>query len=238
MSDSGPETDVRQIEKRTAALSGRRPFACIGRRSHESFSLSCSIRSFSAFNIQNQTIPVCTQPPYYPPFALEVPAATAAGIFHFRRAAAPSCRFPVVFPSPSGCFPAAFRLSFRHPLVAFPLPFHRRPACFSCDFRLPFRRLPVASPPLSGCHSDTFRLSSRLPSRRRPVAAFLNLCRRFRDADIVRPRPFPGNPVARQNKLPGNPFGFPAECSGQPVSRPAGNPTKSSSPNPDCCIPR
>lgn len=168
-------------------------------------------------------VPVCTQPPYYPPFALEVPAATAAGIFHFRRAAAPSCRFPVVF---------------RRLLVAFPLPFHRRPACFSCDFRLPFRRLPVASPPLSGCHSDTFRLSSRLPSRRRPVAAFLNLCRRFRDADIVRPRPFSGNPVARQNKLPGKPFGFPAECSGQPVSRPAGNPTKSSSPNPDCCIPR
>lgn len=183
MSDSGPETDVRQIEKRTAALSGRRPFACIGRRSHESFSLSCSIRSFSAFNIQNQTIPVCTQPPYYPPFALEVPAATAAGIFHFRRVAAPFCRFSVVF---------------RRLLVAFPLPFHRRPACFSCDFRLPFRRLPVASPPLSGCHSDTFRLSSRLPSRRRPVAAFLNLCRRFRDADIVRPRPFSGNPVARQ----------------------------------------
>ena len=223
MSDSGPETDVRQIEKRTAALSGRRPFACICRRSHESFSLSCSIRSFSAFNIQNQTIPVCTQPPYYPPFALEVPAATAAGIFHFRRAAAPFCRFPVVF---------------RRLLVAFPLPFHRRPACFSCDFRLPFRRLPVASPPLSGCHSDTFWLSSRLPSRRRPVAAFLNLCRRFRDADIVRPRPFSGNPVARQNKLPGKPFGFPAECSGQPVSRSAGNPTKSSSPNPDCCIPR
>ena len=179
-------------------------------------------------------VPVCTQPPYYPPFALEVPAATAAGIFHFRRAA-PFCRFPVVFPSPSGCFPAAFRLSFRHPLVAFPLPFHRRPACFSCDFRLPFRRLPVASPPLSGCHSDTFRLSSRLPSRRCPVAAFLNLCRRFRDADIVT---FSGNPVARQNKLPGKPFGFPAECSGQPDSRPAGDPTKSSSPNPDCCIPR
>lgn len=168
-------------------------------------------------------VPVCTQPPYYPPFALEVPAATAAGIFHFRRAAAPSCRFPVVF---------------RRLLVAFPLPFHRRPACFSCDFRLPFRRLPVASPPLSGCHSDTFRLSSRLSFRRRPVAAFLNLCRRFRDADIVRPRPFSGNPVARQNKLPGKPFGFPAECSGQPVSRSAGNPTKSSSPNPDCCIPR
>ena len=168
-------------------------------------------------------VPVCTQPPYYPPFALEVPAATAAGIFHFRRAAAPSCRFPVVF---------------RRLLVAFPLPFHRRPACFSCDFRLPFRRLPVASPPLSGCHSDTFWLSSRLPSRRRPVAAFLNLCRRFRDADIVRPRPFSGNPVARQNRLPGRPFGFPAECSGQPVSRPAGAPTKSSSPNPDCCIPR
>lgn len=168
-------------------------------------------------------VPVCTQPPYYPPFALEVPAATAAGIFHFRRAAAPFCRFPVVF---------------RRLLVAFPLPFHRRPACFSCDFRLPFRRLPVASPPLSGCHSDTFWLSSRLPSRRRPVAAFLNLCRRFRDADIVRPRPFSGNPVARQNKLPGKPFGFPAECSGQPVSRSAGNPTKSSSPNPDCCIPR
>ena len=150
------------------------------------------------------------------------------------RAAAPSCRFPVVFPSPSGCFPAAFRLSFRHLLVAFPLPFHRRPACFSCDFRLPFRRLPVASPPLSGCHSATFWS----PSRRRPVAAFLNLCRRFRDADIVRPRPFSGNPVARQNKLPGKPFGFPAECSGQPDSRPAGDPTKSSSPNPDCCIPR
>ena len=168
-------------------------------------------------------VPVCTQPPYYPPFALEVPAATAAGIFHFRRAAAPFCRFPVVF---------------RRLLVAFPLPFHRRPACFSCDFRLPFRRLPVASPPLSGCHSDTFWLSSRLPSRRRPVAAFLNLCRRFRDADIVRPRPFSGNPVARQNRLPGRPFGFPAECSGQPVSRPAGAPTKSSSPNPDCCIPR
>ena len=156
-------------------------------------------------------VPVCTQPPYYPPFALEVPAATAAGIFHFRRAAAPSCRFPVVFPSPSGCFPAAFRLSFRHLLVAFPLPFHRRPACFSCDFRLPFRRLPVASPPLSGCHSATFWS----PSRRRPVAAFLNLCRRFRAADIVRPRPFSGNPVFRQNRLPGRPFGFPAECSGQ-----------------------
>lgn len=92
-------------------------------------------------------VPVCTQPPYYPPFALEVPAATAAGIFHFRRAAAPSCRFPVVFPSPSGCFP----------------------------------------PPLSGYHSGSFWS----PSRRRPVAAFLNLCRRFRDADIVRPRPFP-----------------------------------------------
>lgn len=164
-------------------------------------------------------VPVCTQPPYYPPFALEVPAATAAGIFHFRRAAAPFCRFPVVF---------------RRLLVAFPLPFHRRPACFSCDFRLPFRRLPVASPPLSGCHSATFWS----PSRRRPVAAFLNLCRQFRDADIVRPRPFSGNPVARQNKLPGNSFGFPAECSGQPVSRPAGNPTKSSSPNPNCCIPR
>ena len=154
-------------------------------------------------------VPVCTQPPYsvsythltlptkapyYPPFALEVPAATAAGIFHFRRAAAPSCRFPVVFPSPSGCFP----------------------------------------PPLSGYHSGSFWS----PSRRRPVAAFLNLCRRFRDADIVRPRPFSGNPVARQNRLPGRPFGFPAECSGQPVSRPAGAPTKSSSPNPDCCIPR
>ena len=139
-------------------------------------------------------VPVCTQPPYYPPFALEVPAATAAGIFHFRRAAAPSCRFPVVFPSTSGCFP----------------------------------------PPLSGYHSGSFWS----PSRRRPVAAFLNLCRRFRDADIVRPRPFSGNPVARQNRLPGRPFGFPAECSGQPVSRPAGAPTKSSSPNPDCCIPR
>ena len=139
-------------------------------------------------------VPVCTQPPYYPPFALEVPAATAAGIFHFRRAAAPSCRFPVVFPSPSGCFP----------------------------------------PPLSGYHSGSFWS----PSRRRPVAAFLNLCRRFRNADIVRPRPFSGNPVARQNRLPGRPFGFPAECSGQPVSRSAGNPTKSSSPNPDCCIPR
>lgn len=99
-------------------------------------------------------VPVCTQPPYYPPFALEVPTATAAGIFHFRRAAAPSCRFPVVFPSPSGCFP----------------------------------------PPLSGYHSGSFWS----PSRRRPVAAFLNLCRRFRDADIVRPRPFSGNPVARQ----------------------------------------
>lgn len=116
-------------------------------------------------------VPVCTQPPYYPPFALEVPAATAAGIFHFRRAAAPSCRFPVVFPSPSGCFP----------------------------------------PPLSGYHSGSFWS----PSRRRPVAAFLNLCRRFRAADIVRPRPFSGNPVFRQNRLPGRPFGFPAECSGQ-----------------------
>ena len=143
MSDSGPETDVRQIEKRTAALSGRRPFACICRRSHESFSLSCSIRSFSAFNIQNQTIPVCTQPPYYPPFALEVPAATAAGIFHFRRAAAPSCRFPVVF---------------RRLLVAFPLPSTAAPlafpvtsGCLSVVFRLLPLRFPVVIPTPSGC---------------------------------------------------------------------------------------
>ncbi len=141
---------------------GRRPFACICRRSHESFSLSCSIRSFSAFNIQNQTIPVCTQPPYYPPFALEVPAATAAGIFHFRRTAAPSCRFPVVFPSPSGCFPPP--LSGYHS-GSFWSPSRRRPACFSCDFRLLSRRSLVALPSpsrylpgcLPGCLSIAFR---------------------------------------------------------------------------------
>ena len=158
-------------------------------------------------------VPVCTQPPYYPPFALEVPAATAAGIFHFRRAAAPSCRFPVVFPSPSGCFPP--------PLSGY----------HSGDVWSP-------SPPRNDAAVQRIRRRFWSPSRRRPVAAFLNLCRRFRDADIVRPRPFSGNPVARQNRLPGRPFGFPAECSGQPVSRPAGAPTKSSSPNPDCCIPR
>jgi len=86
-------------------------------------------------------------------------------------------------------FFVAFRVFSRRFPVVIPAPSGRRPACFSCDFRLSFRR--------------------------RPVAAFLNLCRRFRDADIVRPRPFSGNPVFRQNRLPGRPFGFPAECSGQ-----------------------
>ena len=145
-------------------------------------------------------VPVCTQPPYYPPFALEVPAATAAGIFHFRRAAAPSCRFPVVFPSPSGCFPPpAVWLSFRRRLVAVP-PASR----WSLSFLMPT---------IQGrgyCKAAAFFRQSGCPAKQ----------------------------VARQNRLPGRPFGFPAECSGQPVSRPAGAPTKSSSPNPDCCIPR
>lgn len=171
------------------------------RRSHESFSLSCSIRSFSAFNIQNQTSP---------------------GLY-----AASVLSSVCIRSSGCDCSPGFF-ISEEPPLL---------PAAF----RLFFRRPPgVSPPPLSGYHSGSFWS----PSRRRPVAAFLNLCRRFRDADIVRPRPFSGNPVARakqvarQNRLPGRPFGFPAECSGQPVSRPAGAPTKSSSPNPDCCIPR
>ena len=67
-------------------------------------------------------VPVCTHPPYYPQFALEVPPATPAGIFHFRRAAAPSCRFPVVFPSLSGCFPLpAFWFPFGLLLFSSPL---------------------------------------------------------------------------------------------------------------------
>lgn len=100
--------------------------------------------------------------PSYPPFALEVPAATAAGIFHFRRTAAPSCRFPVVFPSPSGCFPPP--LSGYHS-GSFWSPSRRRPACFSCDFRLLSRRSLVALPSpsrylpgcLPGCLSIAFR---------------------------------------------------------------------------------
>lgn len=126
----------------------------------------------------------------------------------------------------SGCFSVAFRV-FPPPLSgyhsgSFWSPSRRRPACFSCDFRLLSRRSLVALPSPSVTFPLSSRLSSRLSfhrlpvlSRRRPVAAFLNLCRRFRAADIVRPRPFSGNPVFRQNRLPGRPFGFPAECSGQ-----------------------
>lgn len=95
-------------------------------------------------------VPVCTQPPYYPPFALEVPAATAAGIFHFRRAAAPSCRFPVVFPSPSGCFPPRFLVIIPAPSgrlpAAVPLAFPVTSGCFPAALWLPFRHLPVIFP--------------------------------------------------------------------------------------------
>ena len=130
-------------------------------------------------------VPVCTQPPYYPPFALEVPAATAAGIFHFRRAAAPSCRFPGVFSSLSGCFSVAFRVFSRRlpgvfpPLsgyhsgtfwllshclsTAVPLAFPVTSGCFPAALWLPFRHLPVIFPLSS-------RLSSRLFFRRLLVA--------------------------------------------------------------------
>ncbi len=111
-------------------------------------------------------VPVCTQPPYYPPFALKFRLRLQPGFF--------------ISEEPP-LLPAAFRLFFRRP-----------PG--------------VSPPPLSGYHSGSFWS----PSRRRPVAAFLNLCRRFRDADIVRPRPFSGNPVARQNRLPGK-TGCPAD---------------------------
>lgn len=115
-------------------------------------------------------VPVCTQPPYYPPFALEVPAATAAGIFHFRRAAAPSCRFPVVFPSPSGCFPPplsgchsdTFWLLSHCLSTAAPLAFPVTSGCLSVVFRLLPRRFPVVIPTPSGCLPGC--LPGRLPA--------------------------------------------------------------------------